>query len=364
MKRLCAILVLLLLLSGCSGLYDGSYHAKTPFTELVNSQTQTMTSASNYAELRDALADLVEAGVENGTISVQKMEAEDVEKNMVQAVRAVMATNPIAAYAVEEILYEQGTRGGEEAVAVTIRYSRNSSEIRKIRTCPDVQSVWQAVKTAVDNCEHSLVLRLTSYVQTDYHQRIRDYADDNPQKVMEIPQVTVTTYPDTGTDRVVVIQFAYQTGSDQLKSMQAYVQPVFSAARLYVQGDGEAEVKYAQLYAFLMERYDYTFQTSITPTYSLLRYGVGDSRAFAQVYAAMCRDAGLSCQVVTGTYQGEARFWNMIQLDGVYYHVDLLRCNAEGGFAVFTDGDMHAYVWDYSAYPQCVLPAETNLPES
>ena len=44
-----------------------------------------------------------------------------------------------------------------------------------------------------------------------------------------------------------------------------------------------------------MERYDYRIETSITPAYSLLRHGVGDSRAFAVVYAAMCQQAGLEC---------------------------------------------------------------------
>lgn len=356
MKRVCVILLLMLLLSGCHGFYESTHHTKSPYTELVNSQTQKIVSAENYAQLRDALTDMVEAGMETGTISVERMDADFVENNMLQAIRAIMSTNPIGAYAVEEITYEQGTSGGVEAVAVSITYNRNSSEIRKIRTYSDMESAWNAVARAVDACEDSLVLRLNKFEQADYPQLIRSYSDENPHKVMETPQVTVTTFPDIGTDRVLVIQFTYQTGRDNLKSMQEYVQPVFSAAKLYVRGDTEESVKFAQLYAFLMERYDYTIQTSITPSYSLLRYGVGDSRAFAQVYAAMCRDSGLTCLVVSGTYQGEARLWNMICVDGVYYHLDLLRCNAQGEYGIWVDADMQEYVWDYSKYPASILP--------
>ena len=99
-----------------------------------------------------------------------------------------------------------------------------------------------------------------------------------------------------------------------------------------------------------MERYDYKFETSITPAYSLLCHGVGDGEAFATVYAAMCRQAGLDSRVVTGTRAGEPWWWIMVCDNGTYYHVDLLQCNAAGGFRELTDTEMEGYVWDYSAY--------------
>ena len=147
--------------------------------------------------------------------------------------------------------------------------------------------------------------------------------------------------------------------------MQSQVQPVFDSASLYVSGEGEDYQKFSQLYAFLMERFDYKFDTSITPAYSLLRHGVGDCRAFATVYAAMCRSAGLECITVTGTRSGEPWTWNIILDDGCYYHVDLVRSNLAGQFRELTDSEMRTYVWDYSEYPECVgagteAPAEDS----
>ena len=112
-----------------------------------------------------------------------------------------------------------------------------------------------------------------------------------------------------------------------------------------------------------MERFDYPIETSITPAYSLLRHGVGDSRAFAMVYAAMCRSAGLECSIITGTHDGEPWTWNMVQDNGRYYHVDLLRSSGEGAFREFTDGEMSGYVWDYSAYPQSIAPSTPEQTE-
>ena len=101
-----------------------------------------------------------------------------------------------------------------------------------------------------------------------------------------------------------------------------------------------------------MERFDYKIETSITPAYSLLRHGVGDSRAFANVYGAMCRSAGLECLTVTGTRNGEPWTWNMICDNGIYYHLDLTRCKEDGSFCERAEGSMTGYVWDYSAFPE------------
>ena len=139
--------------------------------------------------------------------------------------------------------------------------------------------------------------------------------------------------------------------------MQTQVRKVFDSAVLYVSGDGEDREKYAQLYSFLMERYDYKIETSITPSYSLLRHGVGDCKTFAVVYAAMCRLSGLECLVVSGTRAGEAWYWNIVRDGQRYFHVDLLRSAQVGKFVELTDGQMEGYVWDYSRFPECSADA-------
>jgi len=191
-----------------------------------------------------------------------------------------------------------------------------------------------------------------TYESRDFTQFVQDYAEENPQTVMETPQVSQNSYG-TGRDRVLELIFTYQTSRDSLRRMQTEVKPVFDAASLYVSGEGEDYQKFSQLYGFLMERFEYKLETSITPSYSLLRHGVGDSRAFATVYAAMCRSAGLECMTVTGTRSGEPWTWNIILDDGIYCHVDLLRSNAGGQFREYRDAEMGNYVWDYSEYPAC-----------
>lgn len=342
-----------LLLSGCEGWMDGEYVSVKPHTEQGYRQEQEIIVVENYQELRTALAEMVENGVETGVLSVEALKQNTIEATMDNAVRYVRQTLPVGAYAVDTVSYEVGTTTGLTAVAVNISYNHNRSEIKRIRQVQGMEAAEALITAALEQCETGIVLKVEDYAETDLVQLVRDHALKNPASVMETPQVTANVYPESGNDRVVELIFTYQTSRESLRSMQSYVQPVFSSASLYVAGDGEESVKFSQLFSFLMERNDYTVETSITPAYSLLRHGVGDSRAFAMVYAAMCRKAGLEAMVISGTRAGEPWVWNLICENGVYYHVDLLQSHRVGVFRKMTDSEMSGYVWDYTAYPAC-----------
>lgn len=353
-RMLLAALVVCLALGGCENVFDGHYSSVKPHQQQSSSGTGQAVSAANYNQLYSALTKLIEAGREDGVITVANYDQDKVAADMQRAISDAMSHNPIAAYAVDIIRFELGKSGGRSALDVDIVYSHNRAEILKIKQAGDMQEAATAISEALNQCQTGVVLEIHGYEDTDLVQVVESYALENPQYVMELPQVTVNVYPESGKDRVVELRFTYQTNRDSLRKMQEKAQPVFASAALYVSGDGADREKYSQLYSFLMERYDYQIGTSITPAYSLLRHGVGDSRAFAAVYAAMCRQAGLSCQVVSGTLDGESHYWNIVSDEGIYYHVDLL----EGSFRERTDRQMAGYIWDYSAYPACGVEPE------
>lgn len=345
------LLTVSLLLTGC-GWLDGSYVSITPHQEQRQNPQTAVISAKDYRELTDALTNMIDAGTESAAINVAEYPEQAVESGMAVAAHYAMESDPIGAYAVEEITYELGTSGGQPAVAVSIQYRHSRGEIRRIRRLENMEDAEKHIEKALTNYEASVVMLVADYSARDFTQLVEDMAKESPQTIMETPQVSAGVYG-SGQERVVELNFTYQTGRDALRQMQSQVEPVFEAASLYVSGDGSQWQKFSQLYAFLMERFDYKIETSITPAYSLLHHGVGDSRAFATVYAAMCRAAGLECSIVTGTRSGEPWTWNMVCDNGYYYHVDLLRSSAAGRFQEQTDAHMYGYVWDYSAYPVC-----------
>lgn len=352
MKRCLFVFTLCLCLffSGCGTWLDGSYSSVEPHLAELD-KTPPASVATNYIQLREALVDLVENGRSGGVIAISKFEEATVKNFMEMAIEYVSTQNAIGAYALESVAYDLGTNAGVPAIAVNLTYSHSRSEILKIRRVDNMDNAVNLIYSNLENCTSGVLMKVENYQSTDFVQLIEDYANTHPQTVMELPQVSASLYPDMGRERVVEITFTYQTSREDLRAMKKKVTPIFTAAELYVQETEDAREKCVQLYSFLMERYEnYTIQTSVTPAYSLLMYGVGDSNAFAEVYAAMCTDAGLDCRVVSGTRNGEPWCWNVLRRDGVNYHVDLLKCVELGGFGEMTEDSMGAYVWDYSAY--------------
>ena len=358
-KIIAACLCICLLLTGCTNIFDGHYASVTPHEE-PNSEVDTQAvSASDFDDLCAALQTMTRNGSPSGLISVALYPQAAVNADMRRAIRETMTFDPVTAYAVETIEFELGSSAGQPAISVQITYLHDRTEIQKIRKVTDMEDAKSRIALELNKCSTGVVLYTENYEQLDLAQWAEDYAALYPESVMETPATTVNVYPETGEERVIELKFAYQNSRDALRIMQTKVSPMFASAVLYVSGDGEMREKYAQLYAFLMERFEnYTLETSITRAYSLLIHGVGDAKAFATVYSAMCRQANLECMSVAGTRNGQAWYWNIVRDGDMYYHVDLLQCNEIGTFRERTDEQMGGYVWDYSAYPACGVPVE------
>ena len=347
---LCAVLLLSMILSGCNLWMNGEYHSVTPHLNSTSSGGNKDVEVSSYAELRDKLEQMISTGTESTLIYYPNIEKTVLDGFMNSAIDHVMRTTPMGAYAVSGITYESGTNTGKEAVAVTVTYRHGRSEILKIRRAEDMTGAREIIASALQNCDAGITLQADHYEDMDVLQFVQDYVDENPDVCMEMPQVTATVYPEQGQTRILEVLFTYQTSREDLRQMQRTVGPVFASAELYVSGDAEPSEKYFQLYSFLMERHNYEIETAITPSYHLLRHGVGDCKTFATVYAAMCRRAGLYCQVVSGTRAGESWYWNVIADGDDFTYVDLLSCSEAGRFVAKSQDQMVGYVWDYDRF--------------
>lgn len=352
MKRYVAfaavLTVLVCIFCGC-GFWDGEYVSVEPYQQQNSGSQKKTITVANYQQMREAVVDLIDSGAESGILYIPNFSRGSVRFYMETAIRYATETTPIGAYAVENISYEIGTRSGKEAIALSISYRRELSEILRIEDADDMESACRIIDGEMEKCKPSVVVLVHDYKETDMVRYATAYAAQNPDLVMEIPAVEAYVYPEAGEERIVELIFTYKHDRDTLLQMKEKASYVFTASELYARSAGQVREKYAQLYAFLMERTNYLYEKSDTPAYSLLIEGRGDCKAFADVYAAMCRKAGLECHVVEGTRDGEPWTWNVIKFRGSNYHLDLLRCNQDGGFDPKIGSAMVGYSWDSSA---------------
>ena len=354
MGRIAIILLCLCLccgLCGCDLWMQGSYAHVTPHKMPETSDDGERIEVSSYQTLYQALCEIVEKGATGATVYYPNENVVTVKNYMESAVRQVCTVNPIGNYAVEKITYEVGTKGGVQAVAVQIAYDRSLSDIRYINRVAEVEEGVAIMYDALEKCKPSATFLLENYTQTDFAQLVKNYVDENPDVCMEMPQVTVTTYPQEGSQRVIEVLFDYENSRDDLRAMQQTVAAAFESATLSVTESAENAEKCVQLYRYLVLHYNSEgLHTSITPAYSLLHYGIGDSKAYATVYAAMCNKVGVDCSVVIGTKDGKPHYWNAVKAGESYLFVDFLQCARQGTFSLQTREQMKNYVWDYSAY--------------
>ena len=69
--------------------------------------------------------------------------------------------------------------------------------------------------------------------------------------------------------------------------------------------------------------------------------------------------------MVSGYRDSEAYYWNIVRIDGVYYHADFMRGALDAGsdLRLMLDDEMVLYQWDRDAYPACerdTLPEENE----
>lgn len=349
MKRICGVLAVLFLctlLGGCGFWMDGEYVSVKPHMDQTIQDDEEVIEVSTFMQMRSALCELVNSGTESGIISASSFNEGTMPYYVDTAINYVVNYTPIGAYAVNEINYDISTNRGISVIVFDINYRHDRSEILHIQKAVGMEDAIVLIEEAMYNCDASALIYIDNFEAVDIEQVVVDYSYENPDKVMEIPGVKTFVYPGEGTVCLLELTFTYQTSRDRLREMQEDVASVFTSAELYVKETARVRDVYSRLYSFLMERNDYTIQASITPAYSLLHHGVGDSRAFANVYAAMCRREELDCSVIAGTKDGQPWCWNLVRFRGEYFHVDIL----SGAFQMLSDAQMTGYAWDHSAY--------------
>ena len=368
-RRLLTVLfaLLLLLLCGCAALVPSEYTLVTPHNPGTKTEQQSdVLTVSNYKMLKNALRTLVQNGVEHGVIHTSQYEA-DIEADLPQAVYEIAREDPIGAYAIDYITHDCTLIVAYYEIKVDITFRDVLTPLDEIEYVGGETEAGRLISRALEDYDDHLTLYATYPGRPDYAALVQNYCDSHLREHAAEPELTVTEYPADARNRIVELVFSYPASRQELQEMQQDVRESLAAAEVYVRYCTSETEKAALLFTYLAERFPYQQGDSRTPVYSALCQGVANSKSMAQSWQLLCDEAGLSCRTVSGLRGGEAYWWNIVTLDGVSCHMDVLRDLLDGStLRLRYDEDMAGgYYWDAEDVPACPAPApEEEEPEA
>lgn len=358
-----AVLLLALTASACSSVFaaDHSYVAEYS-DETENAGGVSGAEVRNYAQLKNELSELVNQGRTSGELSFSGYTG-SVRDDMAAACYEIKTQTPMGAWAVDGLEYKLNRIVSYYTAQISVSYKRSAQEIADVVMLNGVSSLKGYVTDAVNAHEERLVLRIfSSTVNEEYIEEIVSaaYFDDPLLSVGE-PYAGVNGFPAEGANRIYEIELDYGMDADGLAELRDRLSRRISDMCQAVNNERESwrrALKLAQGLSASFRSADSGDGTADTVSGALLE-GRASSMGAALAYKAMCTELGIECTVVRGrlgTLGTQDHYWNIIGIDGDYYHVDISRLESAGAERAFLLDDSRAwgtYMWDSESYPEC-----------
>ena len=354
-------------LFGCNSILDGEAISVSAHVEPSATSTDGVSEIETYDELKDCILSFIINHKDNGLFSIYSYDG-DVKSDVERACSEIPKDDPIGSYAVSEMVGSVKQIISYYEVEVYIAYNDVTKEqLSGILTASSQQDL-----------DYKLFFMLNDYApylnvithdidtsQEDAIELVSQIYYENPTEIVMMPVTTVEFYPNYGSDRLIEFTFGYRYEASTLDAMEQSLQKSVSDIAETVIGE-ERMQQLLLLTQRLMESTeydeatatdgDYTNQNISATAYSALINGEAVSEGYAMAFKALCDALDIECTVVFGTYMGTQHVWNIVELDGDYYHIDVSNCDRFGLDIAFlkNDTDMeNDYTWDTEEYKTC-----------
>ncbi len=350
--RFCIILLLTsMLLSGC-GFYDRTYVVETdyPLPSGNESLQGDSVQVSDIQQLREAIRLFVgsgRAGEHSHRVVFSSGYSGSPTEDMAAAIWQVRTEDALCAYCVENISYELRQIISSVEADISIAYSAGAAPVEEIISMTYATGLDDVIADVISAGQERLVVLISRSTLTEDSMgaRVEEVYRQHPGLAPVEPDCAVAVFSGSGTQRLYELVFQYHMTAEQFRKrkeqLDAILPEIPEEADEYTRALTAAELLY--------DACDAGAEGSI---YAALVKGHASSEGIALGYTELCRRLGLECCVVNGQKNREDHCWNMVCIDGSYYHVDLF-APSEEGFLKSDASLWGAYRWTTSAYPQC-----------
>ena len=354
-----------LTLCGCSGWFNKEYLSVKdyvpPAQENYNSKDKI--NVRNFSGLRQALLRFAYAGESQGRIVFDASYDGDPLEDLASACRQVRTQDALCAYCVENIAYELNKIVTINEASVYISYSDVSESAGDIRHLSFSSGVDDIIREAFSTGTKKLVVLIgrSSYSAEDMAAAVTRVYREHPALVPKEPLASVNMYSGTGAQRLYEIGINYGMTAEEMNARTARLRAVDAFSDLDKTDMSEAQLAYAA-YEYLTDNCSVSDDKNNNNAYAALVEGRANSEGLAFAYVELCRQLGVDCRIVYGQKDWQEHCWNIVRLDGSYYHVDVSAAITYGsgdGFLMNDEQAWSKYRWDVASYPKCA--GELNL---
>lgn len=360
--RILTLLLACLLLSAC-GLYNRDYASIVPFTGAGSGESGGDTrEISNYNMLRSAILDLINTHTEHAAFRFSSYSG-SVGEDLDRACQEMQYEHPLGAWAVEDIRFAVNRVVSYDVADLNISFLKNAEEISAVKTFSTEEELRGHLRERLENYATGAALRIYS-AQVD-EARIQTMLEElyyeDPVSIAAEPVSTVQGYPaEGGANRIYELHIDYGDSQSSLRQMTSVLRR--RVPQLCGELGAEAPLGMALAAARLVSATITESEDALASTaYGALVLSEANDKGAALAYEALCTALEIPCQVVSGQRNGvelETHYWNLVCLEGQWYHVDVSRLASEPrqAFLVTDTALRGSYFWDTERYPACVGP--------
>lgn len=348
--------MIILLLCGCSRLAEGEYQVVTDHVEAgMNPEISgRIFEVHTYSGLKRAVQNLVNNGTEDGIVRAVEYSGiirDDISKACLEVARS----SPMGAYAVEYMTHSVNRILSYDEVSIHIHYKLSQEEILDVRSVSSLSDFYARIDEVLDSGTEYLALQIATLALNDRNIKnyVSGYYQQHPDGLLSLPDLSVSFYPSEDyVQKIITLTLDYHVSPEDRTVMLSELR---TRAEALTQGIDHSSPEYASMHCCSAVAGSIV-RTSVRgrTAYDVLINGSGNSEGCAMAYQLLCSMCGVPCQVISGRLNSETHYWNLILLNGDYYHVDCSVCiggSIEAGF-LKQDSDLWgSYWWESGQYP-------------
>lgn len=344
-------------LTGCSAMLERSYVSSTTHLDYSVAEDSSILRVETYQGLVNALLYFVNQHASTGTLRLYNYTG-DVEADLESACNEVTTEDPLGVFSVRSMNYDSTRILTYYEVDVRITYSRSAQVVSSIQTVSGLSGLRSELTRAISSRQSQSLSRVSYFsgdeemVKALFWQAYYGI----PRLVLSPPQISVSFYPSTGSQRIVEVNLTWPDGQTGLED---YAKAVDAAVEQLLDTTSSETYTVEQLVALVAQQAVTSSTGSLTALDALSGKPASDQGLLLGLEAVL-QGADMEANMVVGSLRGNPTTWLIVSTPQGYRHLLAQSLHPGQPLTLYTDQQLTAlgYTWPTALYPACLESTE------